>query len=106
MCALVQAGVEGTNFYENYTGVLLPLSKLDFMAIPGKGGAVENWGLIQFDERRLLVNEVRRCSSDSEDCSMAALSAAACMLVDQNRWLLDELGCAAHTEWSAAQLHC
>ena len=28
------------------------------MAIPGRGGAIENWGLIQFDERRLLVNEV------------------------------------------------
>ena len=50
--------MEGTNFYEGYTGVALPLQKLDLMAIPGRGGAVENWGLMQYDERRLLVNEV------------------------------------------------
>ena len=28
------------------------------MAIPGLGGAVEHWGILQFDERRMLVNEV------------------------------------------------
>lgn len=54
----MQAAVQGTNFYESYTGVVLPLPKLDMVAIPGRGGAVENWGLIQFDERRMLVNEV------------------------------------------------
>lgn len=54
----VQAALRGTNYYESYTGIKLPLSKLDFMAIPGLGGAVENWGLLQFDERRMLVNEV------------------------------------------------
>ncbi|KAL0039225.1 hypothetical protein WJX77_012027 [Trebouxia sp. C0004] len=53
----LQAALQGTNFYESYTGIELPLTKLDMMAIPGKGGAVENWGLIQFDERRMLVNE-------------------------------------------------
>ena len=55
---LLQAAVRGTNYYEAYTGIELPLKKLDFMAIPGLGGAVENWGLLQFDERRMLVNEV------------------------------------------------
>lgn len=55
----IQAAVKGTEFYEGYTGVALPLQKLDLMAIPGRGGAVENWGLMQYDERRLLVNEVR-----------------------------------------------
>lgn len=55
---IVQAALQGTNFYESYTGVELPLKKLDMMGIPGKGGAVENWGLIQFDERRMLVNDV------------------------------------------------
>lgn len=57
--------MRGTDFYESYTGVVLPLKKLDFMAIPGKRGAVENWGLIQFDERRLLFNEV--CSAAVSD---------------------------------------
>ena len=59
MSVALQAAVEGTNFYEGYTGVALPLQKLDLMAVPGKGGAVENWGLLQMDERRLLFNEVR-----------------------------------------------
>lgn len=54
----MQAALHGTNYYEGYTGIELPLKKLDFMAIPGLGGAVENWGLLQFDERRMLVNEV------------------------------------------------
>ena len=54
----MQAALQGTNFYESYTGVELPLTKLDMMGIPGRGGAVENWGLIQFDERRMLFNEV------------------------------------------------
>ncbi|KAL3162156.1 hypothetical protein ABBQ32_009864 [Trebouxia sp. C0010 RCD-2024] len=53
----LQAAVQGTDFYESYTGVVLPMKKMDLMAIPGKRGAVENWGLIQFDERRLLFNE-------------------------------------------------
>lgn len=54
----LQAAVQGTQFYENYTGIVLPLKKLDFVAIPGRKGAVENWGLIQFDERRMLFNQV------------------------------------------------
>ena len=50
--------MQGTQFYENYTGIVLPLQKLDFVAVPGRKGAVENWGLIQFDERRVLFNQV------------------------------------------------
>jgi hypothetical protein len=34
-----------------------PLTKFDFVAVPGKAGAMENWGLLMFDERRLLYNE-------------------------------------------------
>lgn len=55
---LLQAAVAGTDFYEDYTGVRLPLPKLDMVAIPGKRGAVEHWGLLQFDEERMLVNKV------------------------------------------------
>ncbi len=32
--------------------------QFDFVAIPGKGGAMENWGLLLFDEARFLVNKV------------------------------------------------
>ena len=55
---LLQAAVAGTDFYEDYTGIKLPLPKLDMVAIPGKRGAVEHWGLLQFDEERMLVNKV------------------------------------------------
>lgn len=54
----LQAAVRGTAFYENYTRIVLPLKKLDLVAVPGRSGAVENWGLIQFDERRMLFNQV------------------------------------------------
>ena len=56
--ALLQAAVAGTDFYEDYTGIKLPLPKLDMVAIPGKRGAVEHWGLLQFDEERMLVDKV------------------------------------------------
>ena len=69
----VHAALRGTNYYESYTCIKLPLSKLDFMAIPGLGGAVENWGLLQFDERRMLVNEVNMswvtCASSEPTCA-------------------------------------
>lgn len=75
---VMQAAVRGTNYYEEYTGIELPLKKLDFMAIPGLGGAVENWGLLQFDERRMLVNEVNHAmqiSSQSMNVLLAAQQA-------------------------------
>lgn len=46
------------DYYTNWTGIELPLSKFDYVAVPGKSGAMENWGLLQFDERRLLVDPV------------------------------------------------
>ena len=46
-------------FYTEWTGVTQPLRKFDLVAVPGKGGAMENWGLLQFDEDRFLVNNVR-----------------------------------------------
>ncbi|KAK9803097.1 hypothetical protein WJX73_001509 [Symbiochloris irregularis] len=52
----LQAAVGALDFYTNWTGVHLPLEKIDYVAVPGKGGAMENWGLLQFDERRFLVD--------------------------------------------------
>ncbi|GLI70097.1 hypothetical protein VaNZ11_014876 [Volvox africanus] len=40
------------SFYSNYTGKPLPLNKLDLVAVPGKGYAMENWGLLMFDTER------------------------------------------------------
>ena len=54
----VQVAIGALEFYTNWTGVQQPLTKFDYVAVPGKGGAMENWGLLQFDERRMLVDPV------------------------------------------------
>ena len=52
--AMVGPSVLG--FYEEHFGVKYPLPKMDLMYEPHKGGAMENWGLILFDERALLID--------------------------------------------------
>jgi alanyl aminopeptidase len=42
---------------EKYTGVAYPYDKLDILAVPGKGGAMENPGAMTFGERLLLMDE-------------------------------------------------
>jgi len=44
------------SFCEEHFGVKYPLPKMDLMYEPHKGGAMENWGLILFDERALLID--------------------------------------------------
>ncbi|XP_049817872.1 aminopeptidase N isoform X2 [Aethina tumida] len=47
------------SFLENYFAIKLPLSKIDFVAVPEFGfSAMENWGLITFRENALLSNKV------------------------------------------------
>ena len=55
----VQAAVGALDFYEGWTAVKQPLPKFDLVAVPGKLGAMENWGLLLFDEFRFLLNHVR-----------------------------------------------
>ena len=57
-----QVATGSLDFYTNWTGVHQPLTKFDYVAVPGKAGAMENWGLLQFDERRMLVDPVRAMS--------------------------------------------
>ena len=45
------------HFYENYFKVDYPLPKMDMFAVPGFGGAMENWGLITFGYSSLLFDE-------------------------------------------------
>ena len=42
---------------EKYTGIAYPWDKLDIIAVPGKGGAMENAGAITFGEPLLLMDE-------------------------------------------------
>jgi alanyl aminopeptidase len=41
---------------EKYTGVEYPWDKLDIVAVPGKGGAMENPGCVTFGEQLLLMD--------------------------------------------------
>ena len=43
-------------FMEQFTGVDFALPKMDLVAVPGKGGAMENWGLLTMDSSSFLVN--------------------------------------------------
>ena len=45
------------HFYEDYFNMNYSLPKLDFVAVPDKGGAMENWGLIIFRRDGLLYDE-------------------------------------------------
>ena len=46
-------------YYRDYFGSAYPLPKLDQIAVPGKRGAMENWGLITYSEDALIVDPVR-----------------------------------------------
>jgi len=43
-------------YYKDYFGTAYPLPKLDQIAVPGKQGAMENWGLITYSEDLLMVD--------------------------------------------------
>ena len=55
-------------FYHHLTGVPFSLPKADMVAVPGKGGAMENWGLLLFDERRFLVNPSTEGEYHKQEC--------------------------------------
>eukprot|EP00798_Chlamydomonas_sp_ICE-L_P021041 gene21041-27911_t len=44
------------DFFENWTGIPQPLSKVDMVAIPGLPFALEGWGLAMMDPGRFLFN--------------------------------------------------
>jgi aminopeptidase N len=45
-------------YFKTYFGSAYPLPKLDQIAVPGKRGAMENWGLITYSEGLLSVDPV------------------------------------------------
>jgi len=53
----LDASVKALEFYTSWTDQKMrDFKKFDLVAVPGRGGAMENWGLLLFDERRFLVN--------------------------------------------------
>jgi aminopeptidase N len=56
---VVQAAARALDFYHSWTLVAQPLKTFNLVAVPGKTGAMENWGLLMFDQDRFLVHPVR-----------------------------------------------
>merc|ERR1712013_340552 len=52
----IKIGPEIIKFYEEYFGVKYALPKMDMMYEAAKGGAMENWGLILFDPRTIVLD--------------------------------------------------
>ncbi|GLC44262.1 hypothetical protein PLESTM_001574500 [Pleodorina starrii] len=60
------------SYYSSYTGLALPLPKLDLLVVPGKAYAMENWGLLTFDTDRFLVPSSSRGGASARDLFQAA----------------------------------
>lgn len=52
----IKIGPEIISFYERYFDVKYSLPKMDMMYEAAKGGAMENWGLILFDPRTIVLD--------------------------------------------------
>ncbi|OTF81290.1 aminopeptidase-like protein, partial [Euroglyphus maynei] len=61
-------------FYENYTGIEYSLSKLDQIALPQfSSGAMENWGLIKYRQKKLMWSAMDNLSEEKKDtCTVIA----------------------------------
>ena len=51
-----QIGSEIMSYYADYFKVLYPLAKMDLMYEAKKGGAMENWGLVLFAPRTIMLD--------------------------------------------------
>ncbi|KAF3821846.1 hypothetical protein GH733_009888, partial [Mirounga leonina] len=61
----LEASLKLLDFYENYFDINYPLPKLDLIAIPDfESGAMENWGLITYEETSLLFDTKTSSASD------------------------------------------
>lgn len=55
MAVPLELALRTLRHYENYTSITLPHRKYDLVAVPGKRGAMENWGLLIFDDDRYVM---------------------------------------------------
>ncbi|RWS18154.1 puromycin-sensitive aminopeptidase-like protein, partial [Leptotrombidium deliense] len=66
----LQVAVKSVDFLQNYLGVKYPLTKLDLIGIKDFGsGAMENWGLMTFQESILYINEKTSPVSQRQTCA-------------------------------------
>lgn len=63
----LEVAKRGIEFFDEYYGIPYPLAKCDHVAIPDfSSGAMENWGLITYRERCLLVDPATTSQSGRE----------------------------------------
>lgn len=74
----IDIGPKIISFYEEYFQVKYPLPKMDLMYEVKKGGAMENWGLILFDPRALMLD-----ADANDDTRWTVLSVVAHELAHQ-----------------------
>jgi len=73
----LRLGTEMMTYLEEFFGVVYPMPKLDFVAIPDYGsGATEHWGVITYREARLLYT--KGISSEGNKESIANIVAHEC----------------------------
>ena len=66
----LEVAVKTLPFYAGYFGIGYPLPKLDLIAVPDlEYGAMENWGLVTYRERFLLVDPTDSSASEKENVS-------------------------------------
>jgi aminopeptidase N len=62
-----EAGPKILEFYEQHFNIKYPLPKMDLVAIPDFMGGMENWGLIIFEEKKLLFKPKESGATGAED---------------------------------------
>ncbi|XP_023338813.1 puromycin-sensitive aminopeptidase-like protein [Eurytemora carolleeae] len=50
-------GMQALELYENLFNSFYPLPKMDMVSVPGKGGAMENWGLVLYSPDTILYDQ-------------------------------------------------
>jgi len=63
----VEVGPKILEFYEQHFNIKYPLPKMDLVAIPDFIGGMENWGLIIFQEKKLLFKYGETGAAEAED---------------------------------------
>jgi len=90
--------VEMMEYYTDYFGISYPLTKAELFAIPDFGaGAMENWGLITFREKYLLLDPRSASASAKQDIAGVIAHELAHQwfgnLVTMKWWCVHSLSC-------------